>query len=108
MLNGQKQQVSDPPHQRRLEGQPHREFADALRLLSSTVARFASEAGYPSIYEDAPASHPLGEFPDQSGSQDSLGLIRPKNRVGRLRAYGNAINAKAAQAFIEAAMSCIP
>ncbi|WP_395026338.1 DNA cytosine methyltransferase [Comamonas odontotermitis] len=29
-------------------------------------------------------------------------------RVGRLRAYGNAINAKAAQTFIEAAMSCIP
>ncbi|MEJ5149816.1 DNA cytosine methyltransferase [Comamonas sp. MYb396] len=29
-------------------------------------------------------------------------------RVGRLRAYGNAINAKAAQVFIEAAMSCIP
>lgn len=30
------------------------------------------------------------------------------SRVGRLRAYGNAINAKAAQTFIEAAMSCIP
>ncbi|UXC19121.1 DNA cytosine methyltransferase [Comamonas squillarum] len=29
-------------------------------------------------------------------------------RVGRLRAYGNAINAKAAQTFVEAAMSCIP
>jgi len=29
-------------------------------------------------------------------------------RVGRLRAYGNAINAQAAQTFIEAAMSCIP
>jgi len=30
------------------------------------------------------------------------------SRVGRLRAYGNAINAKAAQAFIEAAMACQP
>ena len=29
-------------------------------------------------------------------------------RVGRLRAYGNAINAEAARIFIEAAMSCIP
>ena len=29
-------------------------------------------------------------------------------RVGRLRAYGNAICAKAAQTFIEAAMSCTP
>ncbi|WP_233210154.1 DNA cytosine methyltransferase [Comamonas sp. 26] len=29
-------------------------------------------------------------------------------RVGRLRAYGNAINAEAARVFIEAAMSCMP
>jgi DNA (cytosine-5)-methyltransferase 1 len=29
------------------------------------------------------------------------------SRVGRLRAYGNAINASAAQAFIEVAMECI-
>ena len=29
-------------------------------------------------------------------------------RVGRLRAYGNAINAKAAQAFIECVMACQP
>jgi DNA (cytosine-5)-methyltransferase 1 len=29
-------------------------------------------------------------------------------RVGRLRAYGNAINAQAAQAFIEVAMECLP
>jgi hypothetical protein len=27
--------------------------------------------------------------------------------VGRLRAYGNAINAEAARVFIEAAMSCM-
>ena len=30
------------------------------------------------------------------------------SRVGRLRAYGNAINAKAAQAFIESFMECQP
>ncbi|WP_263147763.1 DNA cytosine methyltransferase [Pseudomonas sp. RIT-PI-AD] len=30
------------------------------------------------------------------------------SRVGRLRAYGNAINAEAAAAFIEAAMGCMP
>jgi DNA (cytosine-5)-methyltransferase 1 len=29
-------------------------------------------------------------------------------RVGRLRAYGNAINAEAARAFIEVAMDCLP
>ena len=29
-------------------------------------------------------------------------------RVGRLRAYGNAINAKAAQVFIECVMDCAP
>ena len=29
-------------------------------------------------------------------------------RVGRLRAYGNAINAEAARVFIQAAMSCMP
>ena len=30
------------------------------------------------------------------------------SRVGRLRAYGNAINAEAARVFIESAMSCMP
>lgn len=30
-----------------------------------------------------------------------------RSRVGRLRAYGNAINAKAAQAFIESVMASL-
>jgi len=33
-----------------------------------------------------------------------MGIVRSKNRVGRLRAYGNAIVGQAAQAFIEAVM----
>ncbi|WP_323120200.1 hypothetical protein [Burkholderia alba] len=100
-------QVGDPSRQRKLAGQQHREFANTLRLLSSAVARFASEAGYPGIYEDAPASFPLGEFGTYGSSQDSLGEVRPKNRVGRLRAYGNAINDEAATQFILAAQDIL-
>jgi len=33
---------------------------------------------------------------------------RAPARVGRLRAYGNAINAEQAHIFIEAGMSCMP
>ena len=99
-------EAGDPPRQRRLAGQQHREFADSLRLLSSAVARFASEAGYPGIYEDAPASFPLGEPSGEGDAQDSLGLIRPP-RAARLKGYGNAINAEAARIFIECVMDSL-
>lgn len=87
----------DSPCQRGLDRWSLRELADSLRALSSAVARFASEAGYPNLYADAAASFPLGEllYPD------SLGELRPKARAARLKGYGNAINAQAAQAFIE-------
>jgi DNA (cytosine-5)-methyltransferase 1 len=97
-------QTCNSPHQRKLAGQSHREFANALRLLSSAVARFASEATYPNIYENAPASFPLGEFKFNSSSQDSLGIVRPTNRMVKLRAYGNCIVAPQAQIFIESYM----
>ena len=85
-------EVGNPPHQRGLEGQPARELADAMRVLSSSMARFAQAAGYPVQYANAPASFPL-ECGGQGPSQ---------NRVGRLRAYGNALDAETATNFIQA------
>lgn len=101
-------QVVNSSYQRRLVGQPLREFADTLRVLSSSVARFAHEAGYPLLYENAPASNPLGRSKGDDNAQGALGSVRPSNRMGRLRAYGNAIAAPQAQAFVEAVMEYAP
>jgi DNA (cytosine-5)-methyltransferase 1 len=99
-----KAQTCNPPYQRELAGQHHRKFTDSLRLLSSAVARFASEAGYPYIYENAPASFPLRKYGTYGSSQNPLGVVHPSNRTGRLRAYGNAIVAPQAEEVIRAYM----
>lgn len=93
----------DPSRKRGLDGWPLGELADSLRFLSHAVARSAQEAGYPVLYADAPASFPLS----QDLHEDSLGRLRSKNRVGRLRGYGNAIVAPQAAAFIAAVKSLL-
>ncbi|QWR92224.1 DNA cytosine methyltransferase [Cronobacter sakazakii] len=54
-----------------------------------------------------------GTFPLVDGAAARLGRVQPdvarmasRNRTGRLKGYGNAINAQAAKTFIEAYMEC--
>ena len=67
-----------------------RNLIDAVHFLSSLLARHAHSA-----WADAHAAYAEVGFP--------IGHNSP-SRVGRLRAYGNAINAEAARIFIEACM----
>lgn len=81
---------ASPSCERGLEGQPTRELTDAVHFLSSLLARHAHSA-----WADAHAAYAEVGFP--------IGHNSP-SRMGRLRAYGNAINAEAARVFIEACM----
>ena len=63
---------------------------DVVRVLSRLLARHASAA-----WDDAYAAHAETGFPLAHGA---------RSRVGRLRAYGNALVAPVAQGFIEAVM----
>ncbi|MCI0236544.1 DNA cytosine methyltransferase, partial [Cronobacter sakazakii] len=54
-----------------------------------------------------------GTFPLVDGAAARMGRVQPalarmasRNRTGRLKGYGNAINAQAAKTFIEAYMEC--
>ena len=85
---------TSPSHKYGLEGQQAGERADAMLVLSSLLARHAQEA-----WGNAHAAYAETSFPLANGA---------RSRVGRLRGYGNAINAEAARIFIEAAMSCTP
>jgi hypothetical protein len=84
------QAVAGAPHRRGLDEQRSGEPPDVVRVLSCLLARHASSA-----WGDAYAAHA------EIGSP--LGHNAPA-RVGRLRAYGNAINAEAARVFIEATL----
>ena len=64
-----------------------------MRVLSSILARHASEAWANAYATYAPIGFPLER--------------NAKARVGRLRGYGNAINAVQAQVFIEAVIETI-
>jgi len=77
-------------HKHGLEKQSAREYTDALRILSSILARYAYTA-----WEIAHAAYAESCFPLVHGA---------KNRVGRLRGYGNAINVEAAAEVIRAYM----
>lgn len=77
-----------------LEGQPARECADALHFLPPLLARHAHSAWGQAYRAYAETGFPLTQ--------------NAASRVGRLRAYGNAINAEAARVFIESAMDCMP
>ena len=79
--------------ERELDGQPPGERADPMRVLSSILARHASEAWANAYATYAPIGFPLER--------------NAKARVGRLRGYGNAINAVQAQVFIEAVIETI-
>lgn len=81
------------PRELRLEGQPSREYSDALRVLSSILARHAHKAWSVAHSAYAETCFPLG-----------TGL---NNRVGRLRAYGNAIVPQQAVEFIHAVAEAI-
>lgn len=76
-----------------LEGQQAGERADPVLVLSSLLARHARAA-----WDNAYAAYAETAFPLAHGA---------RSRVGRLRAYGNAINAQQAQIFIEESMRCI-
>ncbi len=80
-------------HQYGLEGQQTGERADPVPVLSSLLARHARAA-----WDNAHAAYAETAFPLAHGA---------RSRVGRLRAYGNAINAQQAQIFIEECMRCI-
>ncbi len=79
-----------PSSKRELAGQPPREHPNALRLLSSILARYAQKAWGETFDANARATHPLA--------------YTAGNRVGRLRGYGNALCAPAAEAFVRAYM----
>jgi site-specific DNA-cytosine methylase len=83
--------VSEPtpgaPHQHGLAGQQPGEHTDSVHFLSSLLARHAHTA-----WGHAYSTYAEIGFPLAHGA---------RSRVGRLRAYGNAINAEAARIFIE-------
>ena len=82
------------PLGRGLDEQQPEQSANALRVLSSILARHAQEAWPQAIAADAEVGFPIGT--------GSLG------RVGRLRAYGNAIVPQVAAEVIAAWMECAP
>jgi len=79
------------PCERSLDGQQIGESTDVVRVLSCLLARHASAA-----WGDAYAAHAEIGFPLSVGA---------RSRVGRLRGYGNAINAIQAQIFVEATLT---
>lgn len=87
------QAIAGAPHRRELEEQRASESPDFVRVLSRILARHAQEAWGVAYEAHAEIGFPLG--------------TGHRNRVMRLRGYGNAINAAAAQAWIETVMECI-
>jgi hypothetical protein len=81
------------PRERGLDGQLTGEHSDALHLLSSLLARHVAEAWREAHAAYAEVGFPLGH--------NSI------NRVGRLRGYGNALNAEAATAFVQEVISVV-
>jgi hypothetical protein len=82
------------PLRRELEEQLAGQPADPLQELSSIVAHHTAECWGDACRKKAGAA----SFPLANGAD---------SRVGRLRAYGNAINAQAAAEFIRAAREAI-
>jgi len=87
-------EAASAPRQHGLEGQQAGEHPDLVSVLSSLLACAARET-----WGDAYAAHAEVGFPLAH---------QIANRVGRLRAYGNAIVAPQAQAWIETVMECMP
>lgn len=87
-------QASRSPYRRGLDQQSVDQPSDVVRFLSSVLARHAQEA-WGQTFE----RHVSDAFPLIKGSL---------NRVGRLRAYGNAIVPQVAEQVIRAYMECRP
>jgi hypothetical protein len=82
--------VAATSRQRGLDEQRSGEFTGPLRVLSSLLALHAQKAWDNSVAKNAAAVHPL-----------AIGIT---NRVGKLRAFGNAIVPQVAAEFIRAFM----
>jgi len=82
------------PHQRGLDGQQPKQLANAVHFLSQLLARYSQEAWGHNYETYAEIGFPLG--------------FNATARVGRLRAYGNAIVSQVAQEVIAAYMSVRP
>ena len=85
--------ASRAPCQRGLDRQPAGECADIVRVLSSVLARHAQ-----TCWGEAFARYVSDAFPLAIGA---------RSRVGRLRAYGNAINAEQATLWCELTAAAI-
>jgi hypothetical protein len=83
-------EIAGSPHQRGLDGQHSIQSKNAVHFLSSLLARHAHTA-----WSNAHSTYAEIGFTLAHAA---------RSRVGRLRAYGNAINAEAARCFIEALM----
>ena len=85
-----------PSRRRRLEEQQPREYTNALRILSSILARHAQEAWGESTWQDAAIVRPMSPL-----------VARLPGHVDQIRAYGNAITpwlaAQVIRAWMEAA-----
>ena len=102
--------VSDEPAGascgRRLPKQCHGESANAMRELSSLVARTASSAWTEAYDSHAKRASPLTNALPRSRS-NSVERLAGRNRTGRLKAYGNAIVPQVAALFIRAFMESV-
>jgi hypothetical protein len=85
--------TSRAPYQRRLDGQYAVEHSDLVHLLSSILARHAQAAWAEAFDKNACSTFPLA--------------IGQSNRVGRLRAYGNAMHRAKITQFILASQEAI-
>jgi hypothetical protein len=82
------------PHKRGLDELRPEQSTDLMRLLSSILARYAQAAWGEAFDKNAAATNPL--------------IVGGISRVGRLRAYGNAIVAPQAEEFIKAYLGVRP
>ena len=85
--------ASGAPCERRLDGQQSGKSPDPVHLLSSLLARHAQAA-----WGDAYTAYAEIGFPLGHGSPA---------RVGRLRGYGNALNAEQATVFVQSVMGAL-
>ena len=88
-----RQAASRASRGRGLDQQRPDQPSDALHFLSSILARHASQAWQEAVVANARVSFPLTEISDR--------------RTGRLKAYGNALDAETATRFLEAVMASL-
>lgn len=89
-----RQAAAGAPRRRGLDEQRNVEPSDPLHILSSILARHAYSAWQENVVSNAGASFPLAQ--------------KPFERVGRLRAYGNALDRQTVEAFLDAVIELAP